>query len=79
MVDLASPIPQSPSTRGSEFFKRLIDREIVKVLITPRKEDLNNFMELSQSGVVAHQNTTPDQRTDASEDNAQLIDVEWIA
>lgn len=49
--------------------------EVVKVLITPLKEDLNDIMELGQRGVVAHQDSPPDERTNVSQDDAELINV----
>jgi hypothetical protein len=56
-----------------------IDMEVVQVFITPLEEDLYDGVELSQRGGVVHENPTPDQRTDVSKDNAQLIDVAGIA
>jgi hypothetical protein len=44
--------------------------EVVQMFVTPRKEDWNDIVELGQRGVVAHQHTTPNERTEASQDNA---------
>jgi hypothetical protein len=47
-----------------------IDMEVVEMLIAPLKEDLNDIVELGEGGGVVYQNPTPDERTDASQDNA---------
>jgi hypothetical protein len=52
--------------------------EVVEVLVLPCKENLNDIVKLSQRGSVVYQNPTPDQRADASQNDAELIDVEWI-
>jgi hypothetical protein len=49
--------------------------EVVQMLITPLKEDLNDVMELGQRGVVAHQDSPPDERTNVSQDNTELINI----
>ena len=56
-----------------------IDMEAIEMLITPLKEDLNDLVELGEGGSVVYQNPTPDERTDASQDNAQLIDAKRLA
>ena len=43
--------------------------EVIEMLIAPLKEDLNDLVELGEGGVVC-QNPTPDERADASQDNA---------
>jgi hypothetical protein len=51
--------------------------EVKQVLMAPCKEDLNEIVKLSQHGGVVHQNPTPDQRADTSQDDAELINVQW--
>jgi hypothetical protein len=50
----------------------------VQMLPTPVKEDLQDVMKLGKSGGVAHQNTTPDERTDRTQDDTQLINAGQI-
>jgi hypothetical protein len=44
--------------------------EVIEMLIAPLKEDLNDLVELGEGGGVVCQNPTPDERADASQDNA---------
>jgi hypothetical protein len=50
--------------------------EVMQVLVAPVEEDLEHEMELCQRGVASDQEPTPDERTDASQDDAQLVDVQ---
>jgi hypothetical protein len=47
----------------------------MQVFVAPREEALEHEVEVGQSGVTSDQESTPDERTDASQDDAQLIDV----
>ena len=49
--------------------------ETVQVFVAPIEDDLEYEVELGQGGVTSDQESTPDERTDASQDDAQLIDV----
>ena len=51
--------------------------ETVQMLITPGKENLQDGMEVRQGGLAGHQHPTPDERADAAQDDAQLVDAEW--
>jgi Cu/Ag efflux pump CusA len=42
----------------------------LQVLVTPGKQDLEDGMQVCQGGTAGHQHPTPDERTDASQDNA---------
>ena len=52
-----------------------VDVEAVQVLITPGKYDLQDRVEVRQGCVAADEQAAPDQRTDASKDNAELVDA----
>jgi len=52
-----------------------IDVEVMQVFVAPVKDDLDHGMELSQGVVASDQESPPDERADASQDDAQLIDV----
>jgi hypothetical protein len=45
----------------------------VKVLASPVKSQLENFVELSDAGVAGHQQSALDQRTDVAEYNSELV------
>jgi hypothetical protein len=51
--------------------------EMMEVFVAPLETDLEHEMELSQSRVALDKKSSPDERTDASQDDAQLIDV-WV-
>jgi hypothetical protein len=48
------------------------------MLATPVKDDLEDGMEVGQSGVAADEESTPDERTDLAQDDTQLIDTGWF-
>jgi hypothetical protein len=54
--------------------------EMVQVFVAPIKENLKHKVELGQGGVASHQESSPDERTDISQDDTQLIDVgrQWV-
>jgi hypothetical protein len=56
---------------------RTMDVETVQMLVTPGKQDLEDGMELRQGNMAGHQHLTPDEWTDAPEDDTELVDVEW--
>jgi hypothetical protein len=47
-----------------------------QMLVTPGKQDLQHGMEGRQRGLAGHQHPTPDERTDAAQEEPQLIDAE---
>jgi hypothetical protein len=51
-----------------------------EVFVAPREEDLEHEMELGQGGVAAHKKSTPEERADAAQNDAQLIDIRvcWV-
>jgi hypothetical protein len=51
--------------------------ETMQVFIAPIEEDLEHEVELSQGGIASDKESTPDERTDTSQNDAQLIDV-WV-
>lgn len=51
-----------------------VDVEVMQVLIAPREENLEHEMEVCQGGVAGDQEAPPDERTDAAQDNTQLVD-----
>jgi hypothetical protein len=51
-----------------------VDAEVVQMLTTPLEGDLQNVVEVSQRGVAMHEEAAPDERADASQNAAQLID-----
>jgi hypothetical protein len=51
--------------------------EMVEVFVAPREKDLDHAVELGQGGVAADQKSSPDERADAAQNDAQLIDV-WV-
>ena len=50
---------------------------MVEVFVAPLETELEHEVELGQRGVTSDQESTPDERTDASQDDTQLIDV-WM-
>jgi hypothetical protein len=50
------------------------DVKMVEVFIAPRKENLEHVVEVRQSRVAVDQKAPPDERTNVSEDDAQLVD-----
>jgi len=51
--------------------------EMVEVFVAPIETDLEHEVELSEGGVASNQESSPDERTDASQNDAQLVDV-WV-
>jgi hypothetical protein len=51
-----------------------VDVEIVQMLATPREGDLQDIVEMRERRVAMDGETAPDEWTDASQDDAQLID-----
>src|SRR5437867_317497 len=49
--------------------------ETMQVFVAPIEDDLEYEVELGQGGVTSDQESTPDERTDAPQADAQLIDV----
>jgi hypothetical protein len=47
----------------------------VEILIAPVKNDREDVMELSQGGVAADEEPSPDAQADAVQDHAQLVDA----
>jgi hypothetical protein len=47
----------------------------MEMFATPIKEELKDVMELGKGGVMANQEASPNERTDASHDDTKLIDV----
>ncbi len=45
------------------------------MLVAPVKDDLEDGMEVRQGGIAAHEQSTPDERTDLAQDDTQLIDA----
>src|SRR5215510_6428858 len=50
---------------------------MVEVFVTPRETELEHEVQLGQRGVTSDKESTPDEWTDASQDDTQLIDV-WM-
>jgi hypothetical protein len=48
----------------------------VQMLVTPGKQDLQDGMEMRQGGIAGHQHPTPDEWTDAAQDDTELVDTE---
>ncbi len=56
-----------------------IDVEFMQVFIAPIKDELEDVMELGESGVAVYKESAPDERADASQDDAQLINTgQWV-
>ena len=53
-----------------------MEMETMQMLITPGKQDLQQRMEVRQGGIAVHQHPTPDEWTDATQDDTQLVDAE---
>jgi hypothetical protein len=49
----------------------------VEMLVTPGKHDLQERMQVCEGHIVPDKHPTPDERTYAPEDNAELVDAEW--
>jgi hypothetical protein len=51
-----------------------VEAAVVQMLATPLEGDLQNVVEVSQKGIAMYEEAAPDERADASQDDAQLID-----
>ena len=59
-----------------------MDVKRVQMFITPVESDLQHRVEVRQGRVTTHEQTAPDERTDLSQDDTQLIDGRrfyWLA
>ena len=59
-----------------------MDVKRVQMFIAPVESDLQHRVEVGQGRVTTHEQTAPDQRTDLSQDDTQLIDSRrfcWLA
>ena len=59
-----------------------MDVERIQMLAAPVKDDLEDRMQVRQGCVAADEEAAPDQRTDLTQDNTQLIDTgrfRWLA
>ena len=59
-----------------------VEVERVQMLAAPVQDDLEDGVELRQGGVAANEESAPDERTDLSEGDTQLIDTgrfRWLA
>jgi hypothetical protein len=50
--------------------------ETVEMLVTPGKQDLLKRMQVREGHITPDKHLAPDEQTDASEDDAELVDVE---
>ena len=50
--------------------------EAMQMLIAPGKHDLQNGVELCEGGRTTDQEVTPDERTNAAQDDTQLVNVQ---
>ena len=48
---------------------------MVEVFVAPRETELEHEVQLGQRGVTSDKESTPEEWTDAAQDDAQLIDV----
>ena len=51
-----------------------MDKEAVQMFATPIESSLKDAMEFGETGFVEHEQSPPNQRTDAAEHYAKLID-----
>jgi hypothetical protein len=49
----------------------------VEMLVTPGKHDLQERMQVREGHLAPDKHPTPDERTNAPEDDAELVDAEW--
>ena len=49
----------------------------MQMLVTPGKQALQDGMEVRQGGMAVHQHATPDEWTNTTQDDAELVDTEW--
>jgi hypothetical protein len=52
-----------------------MDVKRVEMLAAPGKHDLEDRVQVRKGGVAADEESTPDERTDLTQDNAKLIDA----
>jgi hypothetical protein len=50
--------------------------ETVEMLVTPGKQELLKRMQVREGHITPDKHLAPDEQTDASEDDAELVDVE---
>jgi hypothetical protein len=69
-------IEARPAQTGAAVFLA-VDTEGMQVLVAPGKDDLHRSMEGSQRHVAVDKELTPDQRTNAVHDHADLVGMGW--
>jgi hypothetical protein len=74
-MKIATEPPDVPSVGAVATEVLAKDVESMQMFVAPLEDDLNHAVELSQSRVALDQKATPDEWTNASQDDTQLIDV----
>jgi hypothetical protein len=67
-------VPRVSAIAAIVFAKNV---EMMEVFVAPLETELEHEVQLSQRGVTLDKESTPDEWTDAAQDDAQLIDV-WM-
>src|SRR2546429_849597 len=78
LAPMEAEVPQHDPPRRCPIAAVLLamNMEAVQVLVTPGKQDLQDGMQVCQGGRTVEQHPTPDERTDAAQNDPQLIDAE---
>jgi hypothetical protein len=79
LATMQAKVPQQDAMRRCPTATVLSPMDIkpMQMLVTPGKQDLQDGMEMRQGGIAGHQHATPDERADATQEDAELIDAEW--
>lgn len=73
-AEVTQPDPARRSPTAAVF--PAMDMETMQMLIAPGTQDLQKRMEVCQGGSAVHQHPTPDEWTDATQDDTQWVDAE---
>ena len=78
LAAMEAEVPQPDTARRcptAAVFSAM-DMETVQMLVTPGKQDLQERMQVREGHIAADEHPAPDERADASEDDAELVDAE---
>jgi hypothetical protein len=74
-VDLMGIIVEDHATNSPDPIRLPPDKKLMQMLIRPAEYHLEDLMQLGNSTVASHEQTTPDLRANLSYPDAQLIDL----
>jgi hypothetical protein len=75
-VDLICVVTEPETARVGDATLPAVDDEAVQVLVAPAEGELEGGVEVGDAAVAADQEAAPDQRADATQHDAELVDAE---